>query len=360
MSEAQSIAEVWGTSLSAFYCPHCRTAHLASAETTLGACPACLQAEVSSEPEQVRREPPELVIPFAITSEQANSALAGWAKRMWFRPDDLRADILLSRVRPYYFSLWLVDSDLEASWQAEMGYDYQAASYREHYDGGRWISQEVTETRVRWEPRVGRLKRHYDNVAVPAMSTHDEWMTRLGGYDYRSRKKYSSNAIARSVVRIPDHDTEAAWPDAERMLNRTASIECKSASEADHVRNWKMHARYHNLNWTQMLAPAYVTYYREGEGVHPVWINGQSGRVYGVKYMSQRKATVTSLVLGALAALLFLFGAVLALIGSVLVLPLVIGALLVVLAILLGLAAPVPAIWVWLKTRRQREKGART
>jgi hypothetical protein len=352
MSEAQSIVDAWGTPLEAFYCPRCRTAHLGPGDVTLDACPACLQAEVSPEAERVRREPPELVIPFAVTSEQANNALTQWAKGMWFRPADLRAETLLFRVRPYYFPLWLVDSDVEASWQAEMGYDYQAASYREHYDGGRWVSQEVTETRIRWEPRVGRLKRHYDNVAVPAMTAHDEWMTRLGGYDYRTRKKYSPNAISRSVVRVPDQDPEAAWPDAERMLNRTTSIECKSASEADHVRNWVMHARYYGLNWTQMLAPAYVTYYCEGESVHPVWINGQSGHVYGVKVLSQGKAATTSLVLGGLAALVFLFGVVLALLGALLPLLLVIGPLLVVLAILLGLAAPVPAIWVWLKNRR--------
>ena len=103
------------------------------------------------------------------------------------------------------------------------------------------------------------------------------------------------------------------------MLNRTASIECKGASEADHVRNWKMRARYYDLNWTQMLIPAYVTYYREGDGVYPVWINGQSGHVYGIKVLSQRKATKASLVLGGLAALGFLLGVILALIGAVLV-----------------------------------------
>ena len=148
MSEAQTIVDAWGTPLNVFYCPHCRIAHLAYPETTLDACPACLQARVSPEPEQMPREPPELVIPFTVTSQQADDALAQWAKGLWFRPSELRADVLLSRVRPYYAAMWLVDSDVEATWQAEMGFDYQAASYREHYQGGQWVSQEVTETRI--------------------------------------------------------------------------------------------------------------------------------------------------------------------------------------------------------------------
>ena len=352
MTQTQPVDEAWGVSLNVFYCAHCHSAHLAPTDVTLTACPACLHAEITPEPERMRREPPELVTPFAVDSQQASSALARWAKGGWFRPDELRADVLLARVRPYYFPVWLVDSHVEAVWQAEMGYDYEAVSYREQYQGGRWVSEQATETRIRWEPRVGRLARHYDNVAVPAMAEHDLWMTRLGGVDYRTRKAYDPQAIERCVVRVPDHDPEAAWPDAEHVLNRTTSIECKSASEASHVRNWAMRAQYQRLNWTQMLVPAYVTYYGEGEGMYPVWINGQSGAVYGVRLVSQRKATVTSVVLGGTAAGLFLLGMILAIVGAALVAPLAIGVILVVLGLLLGLLAPVPAIWAWFKNRK--------
>jgi hypothetical protein len=183
------------------------------------------------------------------------------------------------------------------------------------------------------------------------MEAHDEWMSHLGGYDYRTRRAYAPQAIERSVVRIPDHDPQAAWPDAERVLTRTASIECKTASDADHVRNWTMHARYARTKWTQMLVPAYVTTYREGEQTYPVWINGQSGQVYGVKRLSQRKATHTSLALGSVAAFLFLIGVILALVGALLVAPAAIGLLVISLSVVLGLLAPVPAIWAWLRNR---------
>jgi hypothetical protein len=318
----------------------------------LATCPACLQAGVSAQPERQRREPPELVIPFAVGAQQAGNALAEWAKGPWFRPDEMRAETLLSRLRPYYFPIWLVDGDVEATWQAEMGFDYQAASYREQYQGGQWVSDEITETRIRWEPRAGRLKRHYDNLSVPAIQDHETWMSRLGGYDYRSRTAYASQAIDRSVVRVPDQDPDAAWPSAEQMLNHAASLEVKSAGGADHIRNWTMRARYYHLNWTQMLAPAFVTYYREREQSYPVWINGQSGHVYGIKILSQQKATITSLAMGGIAILLFLIGAVLSLVGAAVVLPLVLGIILIGAALLLGLAAPVPALWVWFRNRK--------
>jgi hypothetical protein len=341
----------WGLALQVSYCEHCHSAHLTPTDIPLTTCPTCLQDSLSSQPERLRWEPPELVVPFAVTEESMAGLLAKWAQGIRFRPDDLEPELLLRRTRRYYLPLWLVDGDVEATWQAEMGYDYQAATFREQYVGAQWVSQEVAETRVRWEPRLGRLKRHYDNVAVPALEDHERWMSRLGGYDYRARKAYSARAMTGSVVRIPDQAPDVAWPDAESAFNGTAALDCQAASEAHHIRNWSMRAAYSNLNWTQMLAPAFVTYYREGEKVYPIWINGQSGHISGTKQMSQRKASVTSLIIGAVAILLFLVGALIALVGAVLVAPLAVGAVVIVAGLLLGIIAPIPAMWVWYQNR---------
>lgn len=350
MSVESPVAEAWGVPLEVYYCPHCHTAHLASAEVELSTCPACLQAGVSPEPARVRREPPELVIPFAIEHDQAQTAVARWAKGGWFRPDEMRVETLSARLRRYYFPSWLVDSDIEAVWHAEMGYDYEAASFRERYQGGQWISEQITEKRIRWEPRVGRLRRRYENVVVRAMEAHERWMARLGGYDFRERRPYAPQAIDRSLVRVPDYPPDAAWPDAEEALDRAAALECKSASQADHIRNWSMNARYDDLNWTQLLAPAYVTWYREGDRSHPVWVNGQTGQVYGHRYVSHSKARLASLVMGGLAALAFLVGILVALTGTGTAL-VGLGVLMVVGASILGLSAPVPVIWAWLRNR---------
>ena len=44
----------------------------------------------------------------------------------------------------------------------------------------------MTETRVRWEPRVGRLNRAYENVAAPALDDHRALMARLGNLNLSS------------------------------------------------------------------------------------------------------------------------------------------------------------------------------
>lgn len=353
-----AVDAAWKVPLNVFYCAQCKSAHLALSEVVLAICPSCLHESLSGEavgsdtsPAALHREPPELAVPFQVGARRAKEALATWMKGSWLKPAEFKVDLLCERLRRYFLPLWLVDADVEAVWQAEMGYDYQAASYREHYQGGGWVSQEVTETRTRWESRVGTLKRHYDNVAVPALEAHEQWMSRLGGYDLRSRESYAPQVIAESVIRLPDYAPDAAWMDAETALNSAAARECVQAAEADHIRNWGMNATFSHLNWTQMLVPAYVTWYREGDQVYPLWINGQTGHIYGIKLMSMTKAWIIAAGIAALAVLCFLLGVVLMLVG--------IGIVLVLLSLPLGLLAFVPPIWVWVHNNQMRKANAR-
>jgi hypothetical protein len=346
----RSVNAAWGLSLSVSYCAHCHSAYLMPDDVVLTVCPTCLQTTLESQPEQMRRQLPELAIPFEMGTDRVQGSLAEWCKGIWFRAAELQASLLSSRLRRCFLPLWLVDSDVNAVWQAEMGFNYQAASFREHYRGGEWVSQEITETRIRWDPRVGTLARHYDNVAVPALTRHEQWMARLGGYDLRTRKPYSARLIADSVVRIPDYGPDTAWTDAESALNRSAANECQLASGADHARQWSMQAQFADRNWTQMLVPAYVTHYQEGESTYPVWINGQNGHIYGFKMMSMKKAIIVSLVVGILAVLCFLLGLVLTLVG--------VGIVLVLLSLPLGLLAFAPVIWVWTRNRQIRRQMA--
>ena len=355
------VAAVWGAPLTAVHCAHCGEAHLVP-EPALGKvegeeipsrCPFCLQGPVAPQPAYLREEPPEQVLPYGVSEHRLTTILDRWLQGVWFRPSDLKASTLMQRVRRYLIPLWLVDSRVEAVWRADVGFDYQVVSYQDRYsEVAGWNSQELTETRVRWEPRVGRLNRTYENTAAPALDDHRALMAHLGNFDLTQRTGYSPEALAGAAVRIPTLETEAAWPGVETAFVRVAEAECQQAAGADHIRDFALEAEYSDLNWTQLLLPAYITWYREGERVWPVLVNGQSGRMSGARRASARKANVTSLVIGAAALLLFLVGGALALLGGVFPPLVAVGGVILVIGLLLALAAPIPAIGVWVFNRR--------
>jgi hypothetical protein len=345
------VAAVWGVPLTAIHCAHCGEAHLVTEIPPR--CPFCLKGPVEPQPAYLPEEPPEQAVGYQVSRSRLSAILEQWAKGIWFRPNDLKADVLTQRARRYLVPLWLVDGQVRAAWRADVGFDYQVVSSQDHYrDGAGWSSQEVQETRVRWEPRMGRLERRYENLPTPALDDHRQLMGRLGDYDLGQRDAYTPDAVSDGAVRIPTLEPEAAWPGAQTAFVRAAQAECQQAAGADHIRDFTIDAQYSSLNWTLLLLPAYVTWYEEGGRAWPLLINGQSGRVSGARRASARKAKVASLVIGAAALLLILLGGLLALVGLLFPPLIAIGGVILLVGVLPALVAPIPAIAVWAFNRK--------
>jgi hypothetical protein len=351
-STSHTIA-AWGVSLTAIHCPQCKEAHLVPEDDVPPRCPFCLQGPVEPQPALLPEEPPEQTVPYGISKSRLDGILERWAQGIWFRPSDLQAQVLSRRARPYLVPLWLVDGQVEAEWKADVGFDYQVVSSQERYrDGAGWSSQQVEETRVRWEPRVGRLRRGYENLAAPALDDHRQVMARLGEYDLRQRESYDPDVTAQAAIRVPTLEPEAAWPGAETALVQAAQTECQQAAGADHIRDFAIDARYSGLNWTLLLLPAYVTWYKEGDQVWPLLINGQNGRVSGARRASASKARTASIIAGAVALLLILLGGLMALGGLVFPPLLAVGGVVLLIGVIPAIIAPIPMISVWAFNRR--------
>ncbi len=219
MSES-TYASGWGAPRLPLICNRCDWRYVVPGDAVPTACPHCASPEIETLVPGTAQfpyvAPPELVVPFAAGAEVVSRQLAAFAEEIPFPPESLSAEALAGRMQRLFVPMWLVDTEAESLWQAEVGFDYEVVSHRERYvDGGGWQTQEVRVNRVRWEPRVGRLARHYDNIAAPALTSHQALERVLGGYDLRAAVRYDPAALADALVRVPDRAPDAAWPDAQ-------------------------------------------------------------------------------------------------------------------------------------------------
>jgi hypothetical protein len=352
------IQTIWNADLHTVGCLTCGVAHLVPAGWKASRpgprCPACLAESLGSQPARLRPEPPEMVVPFAhnLTPARLSAALAEWLRGVWLRPSDLGVEQLLSRLMRAYLPMWLVDGQVVGVWQAQMGFDYQVQSTQERFkeDQG-WTARHLTETRVRWEPRVGRLTRTYHNLTVPALEEREEatLMARLGRYDLGQAVAYTPAAVADAAVRVPSLLPDEAWPLARAALDRSAADDCQRAASAQHSDEFTLNADYHDLTWTQLLLPFYVTYYKDDTGrVIPVWVNGQNGHASGVRRASLRKGWRVAGVVGAVAVVTFLAGVLLALLGVETA-----ASVLTTTGFFLAIVAALPVLWVWQFNQQQ-------
>ena len=309
----------WGQELALAGCEQCDWLYLLPPDKLPLTCPHCGQEALAVMDETadspIYTHPPELFLPFTASQTSLESQLKQFVSGIWIAPKDLSVPHLLGRLQPVYMPMWLVDAEIQAQWQAEVGFDYQVVSHREKHVNGRWHSQEVKKTKVRWEPRVGTLSRRYDNTAAPALEDHSDMMKRLARYDHSQSQPYQP--LNDVLVRLPNRPPEDAWSEATAALHGLAGDDCRRAAGGDHVRDFKWSANFSSQNWSQLLLPLYTTYYLDDESKPQVLlVNGQTGVLDGRKRASMKRAFQLGTIVAVIAALLFLVGLALTLIGE--------------------------------------------
>ncbi|MFZ6031416.1 MAG: hypothetical protein ACOYYS_27205 [Chloroflexota bacterium] len=356
-SQAEIIAEaqpVWGLDIQPAGCPACKAAYLVQAHRVGLFCPNCGRDRLSPQPARMRPEPPELFIPFRHSPTDLLPRLHDFVRPVWLRSDDLNAEALARRAVPVYLPAWLVDADLAGTWQAEMGFDYQVKSSQDSFAGNQWRSRDVLETRIRWEPRLGELVRHYDNIAVPAIENHSNQAALPGDHQPSTAIPYDPAQIGDAIVRIPDNTPEDVWNLAVEELDKATMDECRQAAGAQHVRQFAICAQHNHPNWTQLLHPIYVTGYTGDDGtMQMLYVNGRTGEVCGKRLASQRKGWLWARISLAIAALAFIVCLACTAIGALLPPFLLLSFLALVATLGAFTFAICTAVWPWEWNRRQ-------
>jgi hypothetical protein len=308
-------------------------------------CPFCRQGRLEPQPARIRPLKPEKLLPFKISQRQLQAVYEDFTSSIWIRPEDFTTANLLKRSVPIFWPLWLVDSDITGHWQMEAGFDYQVESTKEVFAGGSWQSQKQIETRVRWEPRLGEITHHVDNVIAPALEEHSNRNQMTGGYPLDRTAGFDPSLIENTLLEVPDLPPEDAWSLAKTKVDQAAGQVCAQAADADHVRNFALKADYTNLNWTQLYLPLYATYYKDDEGQPQILIvNGVNGHIQGPRLASRKRGLRIAGILAGTAAVLLLLALVGLLLTTIFPPAGIIAALLGVFGFAIGIAALVPAI----------------
>lgn len=349
----------WESALDPMACSVCGQSFLALPSNASQTCPLCYTGILNPLPEGLNGlpypYPPELLLPFNSQAPIAGE-LERFAHGVPFAPPGLNFTTLKARLRQVFLPVWLVDTQVQGQWQAEAGFNYEVVSHQDQFNEtrGGWSSRQVTETRVRWEPRLGQLTRMYENVPAAALEENARVLKTLGDYKREQAVTYQPGQAGPAFIRLPNRDPEDAWGDAIPAIQSRAAEECRQAAGADHIRQFSWQPQYNGQNWTLMLCPLYTSYYQDDEGrLQPVIIHGQTGRLYGARRASMRRAQRAALVLLVAALVIFLLSLALTVVGVAAPPLLAGGGFGLVLALLVGLSALVPVATVWGFNRQQ-------
>lgn len=369
-SNERSLSTEWGFEPHWTACERCGWSYLIPANHQLTSCPHCFAAALSpvedvfeaGQEESSRVRPPEQYLPFTLSEAELSQGIQAFSKGIPFASPELNPVNLKGRLQRLYLPLWLVDVDVQATWNAEAGFDYQVVSHKDRFDdhSAGWVSQEVKEGRVRWEPRRGSLKRSYTNIPAPALEDEPRLRRSLGDWALEQAQPYRAEAVEGAFIRLPDRIPNDAWQEAVSVIQAVAAEECRQAARANYQREFRWNPQFPCRNWTLLLRPVITTYYLDDEGLpQRILIHGQTGKVNGQRRASVKRGRRYALITFGVALVIFLVSLALTAFSAVFPPLLPFGGLGLLLAFLIALGAIFPVFQVWQFNRSQDQNSKR-
>jgi hypothetical protein len=241
-----------------FTCQTCGVSFVLGPDVLSLTCPYCASAYVVETSETRELVPPEAIIPFVLTREEAHHAL-----RRWLQEKGLKTRVKTSPPDGIYLPAWTFDVGGEVRWTGK-GLERQQG----------WTN---------WASQTGSYPVFYNDVLVPASHTLPaELAEELDHFQLDGLVPYDPGYLAdwpAEIYRVSVSDASLvarrkAWREARRVvsvrvqLNQVRDLRVSSAGIV--IEAFKL-----------ILLPVWVARYRLQDQDFGTVVNGQTGQVRG-------------------------------------------------------------------------------
>lgn len=295
-----------------FRCQNCGASVAVDPDQRSYVCAFCDSTYVVEfSPAETGRQPPEFVIGFAVTPEQAMNQFRQWiSQSTWFRPGDLKMARIEEKLKGVYLPFWSFSMLAQSRWAASIGeYWYRTETYTTRENG-----KTVTKTRrvreTEWWPLEGNHHDYYSGYLVSGsrgLSQHDA--ERIKPFHLPALKRYEPFFLAGWLCEEYSVEREPALDLCQQEFCRREQSAVAAFLPGDTYSNLRVETSFSQVNSDLILLPVYLLSYRYQDKLYRFLVNGQTGKVAGDKPLSGWKIAV-AVVMGAvlILALLLLFG----------------------------------------------------
>ena len=327
-------ARGWGIQRQVLHCDACG-AELSLPEGRLSTtCPFCDSNQVNLVTSLEETLRPRFIIPFKISPEHTHRLSADWLGKGWFHPDELSAAAIIRRIMGIYLPFWTFDTQVEAQWRAQVGYEKTERHYNAHEK--RW----ETRTRIVWRWEDGRIQLTTDDLLVSGSNPKhisQHILQRIYPFQMQALMAYEPGYLAGWQAQAYETTLTDAWESGKALIREKARQACYQDIPTHHVRNFSMSADFEDESWRYILLPVYLASYKYSDETYQLMINGQTGTVAGQKPVAWWKIWLAISAMLAPGIISGLIGLPLMLLGGAGVIPIALGIVLFIIGLILSI-----------------------
>jgi hypothetical protein len=274
------------------HCKNCGATITVPANQLSVTCPFCdsnYVVEVASDASQ--RQPPEFVVGFALTPQQALEKFSQWLKEGgMFRPGDMHLARIEDKLRGVYLPFWSFSMLAQSRWSANIGEHWLRTETYTAWEDGKPVTRTRTVTETEWWPLSGQHHNYYSGYLVSGSKGLPQgYAERIKPFRLEALKRYQPYFLAGwlSEQYSVERDEALALCQQEFLGWEQANVE--KFLPGDTQSSLQVQCDFSDINSDLILLPVYLLSYRYGEKVYRFLCNGQTGKVAGDKPLSSMR-----------------------------------------------------------------------
>ena len=261
-----------------YHCTSCGAVLITEPETVATSCSFCGSNVVLGD-RLAGELSPDIVIPFAISKEEAQKAFKKWCKNGLLTPPGFMTADRIQSITGMYVPFWLYDlhSSIQVQAHGTKVRTYRSGDYMytetQHYD----VYRDIV----------------LDYVKVPVDASekmNDELMDKLEPFPYDRLKEFKAPYLSGYVAEKYNYDDSVLYPRAKHKIGDYIESYIKSTMQAYHVLTYQnKNIRTSAMKADYALLPVWVVHYDYNKQRYTFAMNGQTGKVVGKPPLSKGK-----------------------------------------------------------------------
>jgi DNA-directed RNA polymerase subunit RPC12/RpoP len=265
-------------------------------------CPYCGSSIVTTA-KSLRLIKPQAVLPFKITRDRATELFRTWIHKLWFAPNALKMLAKLEdRLQGLYAPYWTYDADTVSRYTGQRGDNYTKT--RTVTRNGKRVTETYTE--IRWRPAAGTVERDFDDMLVVGSSSLPRNLAEeLEPWDLGSLVTYADEYLSGFIAERYQVDLRQGWSRAIERMDVVIRGDVNRDIGGDHQRITTLSTTHSAITYKHVLLPMWICSYRFRSKVYRFLVNARTGEVQGQRPWSWIKITLTALLVGAVALVIY-------------------------------------------------------
>jgi len=266
---------------------------------------------VEFTPEQTGRQPPEFVIGFAVTPDQAQEKFRRWlAGNGWFRPGDLAQAPVAQKLRGVYLPFWSFSTLAQSRWSADIGEHWYRTETYTVRENGKTVTRTRQVQETEWWPLNGRHHSYYSGYLVSgSRGLPQADAERIKPFHLAALKRYQPEYLAGWLCEEYSVQRQEALAVCQNEFAAREQNAVAAFLPGDTHANLRVDTEFSQTSSHLILLPIYLLSYRYQDKLYRFLVNGQTGQVAGDKPLSPWKIALAVAVAAAvILVLILLFG----------------------------------------------------